>query len=192
VFGKYGPVSGVFTRLDGSTLDVEYMQELELDGPRGTGDGFAGAEIPYVGGGLSMLLVIPEEERFEEMRDRLDQGLVDQIDQALTTGPYELLMPRWKTTSAIDLMAWLVEMGAAPGSYPRITPHAFLDAAVHGADIAVNEWGTVAAAATGGAFEVSGPPQPELTVAANRPFLYLIRHRESGLILFAGQVCDPT
>jgi len=31
-----------------------------------------------------------------------------------------------------------------------------------------------------------------LVVAADQPFLYLIRHRESGLILFTGQVIDPT
>ena len=49
----------------------------------------------------------------------------------------------------------------------------------------------VAAAATGLEFAVSGPPEPELTIAADRPFLSLIRHRDSGLILFAGQVTDP-
>ena len=48
-FGKYGPVDGTFTRLDGGTVDVEFMQELELADRRGAGDGFVGAEIPYVG-----------------------------------------------------------------------------------------------------------------------------------------------
>lgn len=101
-------------------------------------------------------------------------------------------MPGWETTTAIDLLAWLKELDAAPGSYPKITPGAFLDAAVHGADIAVDEWGTVAAAATALGFAEAGPPEPELTVQANRPFLYVIRHRESGLVLFAGQVTDPS
>jgi serpin B len=191
VFGKYGPVTGDFTRLDGSTVEVEFLQELELADRRGRGDGFVGAEIPYLGP-FSMLVVVPDEGRFAEVRDRLSQGLLDEIDAAFTTGPYELLMPEWDDTTQLDLMGWLTEIGAAPGSYPGITPDAFLDAAVHAADITVDEWGTVAAAATGFGFAESGPPEPELTVAADKPFLYLIRHRPSGLVLFAGQITDPT
>jgi serpin B len=83
-------------------------------------------------------------------------------------------------------------LGAAPGVFPAISEGAFLDGAVHGADIAVDEWGTVAGAATGLNFAESGSAPPELTIAADKPFLYLIRHRPSGTILFAGQVTDPT
>jgi serpin B len=191
-FGKYGTVTGPFTRLDGSTVEVEFMRELELADRRGRGDGFVGAEIPYVGSAFSMLLIVPDEGRFAEVRDRLDQDLLDEIDATFTTGPFELLMPQWADKTQLDLMTWLGGIGAAPGSYPGITPDAFLDAAVHAADITVDEWGTVAAAATGFGFAESGPPEPELTVAADKPFLYVIRHRASGLILFAGQVTDPT
>ncbi|MBM3696229.1 MAG: hypothetical protein FJW79_09895 [Actinobacteria bacterium] len=192
VFGKYEAVTDTFTRLDGSTLQVEFMRELELGDRRGRGEGFVAAEIPYIGSGFSMLLIVPDEGRFAEVRDRLDQSLLDEIDGIFRTGPFELLMPQWEDTTQIDLMAWLTEIGAAPGHYPGIDPQAFLDAAVHGADIAVDEQGTVAAAATGLGFPMSGPPEPELTVKADRPFLYLIRHRSSGLVLFAGQVTDPT
>lgn len=191
-FGKYANVEDVFTRLDGTTVDTEYMRELELDDLRGVGDGFVGAEIPYVGGDFSMLVIVPDEGRFEEVRERLDQDLLDEIDATFTTGPYELLIPKWETTTQLDLMDWLTELGAAPGSYPAISPDAFLGAAVHGADIAVDEWGTVAAAATALGFQESGAPEPELTVKADRPFLYLIRHRATGLVLFAGQLTDPT
>lgn len=192
VFGKYSNVEDTFTRLDGTTVDTEYMRELELGDRRGRGDGFVGAEIPYVGDEFSMLLIVPDEGRFEEVRQRLDQGLLDEIDDRFTTGPYELLMPKWETTTQLDLLGWLMESEAAPGRYPAISPEAFLDGAVHGADIAVDEWGTVAAAATALSFAESGPPEPELTVAADRSFLYLIRHRPTGLALFAGQVTDPT
>jgi serpin B len=191
-FAKYGPVNGTFTRLDGSTVDVEFMHELELSDRRGAGDGFVGAEIPYVGGEFSMLVIVPGEGRFAELRNGLDQAFLDEIDATFSTGPYELLVPAWETTTQIGLLDWLKGIGAAPGHYPAISPDAFLDAAVHGADIAVDEWGTVAAAATGLFVADSEPPEPELVVAADQPFLYLIRHRDSGLILFAGQVTDPT
>jgi serpin B len=103
-----------------------------------------------------------------------------------------LLIPKWVDHAQLGLLSWLEEMGASPGSYPAISPGAVLDTGVHGADIEVNELGTVAGAATGLMFAVSGPPEPELSIRADRPFLYLIRHRPTGLVLFAGQVTDPT
>ncbi len=139
-----------------------------------------------------MLVIVPEEGRFDEIRERLGHELVDEIDTTFTTGPYELLLPKWDDASQVDLLGWLERLGAAPGRYPAITPEAFLGAAVHGADISVDEIGTVAAAATAVGFEDSGPPESELSVRADKPFLYMIRHRDSGLVLFAGQVTDPT
>jgi serpin B len=191
-FGKYPPVDRVFTRLDGSTTPVELMQELELADRRGEGDGFVGAEIPYVGGEFSMLVIVPDDGRFAAVRNRLSQDLLDEIDATFTTGPYKLLLPKWEDTANIDLLPWLQDIGAAPGSFPAIAPDAFLDAAVHAADITVDEFGTTAAAATGLGFAESGPPRPELTVAADQPFFYVIRHRPTGVVLFAGQVTDPT
>ena len=192
-FGKYGPVDGPFTRLDGSTVDVEFMQELELESARGTGEGYVGAEIPYAGGEYSMLVIVPDEGRFTEIRDRLGADLLAEVDAGFTEGPFELLLPPWEDkTEQLDLLPWLETIGAAPGSYPGITPDAFLGAAIHGADITVDQWGTIAAAATAFGFFESAGPEPELTVAADHPFLYLIRHVDSGLVLFLGQVTDPS
>jgi serpin B len=191
-FGKYGTVDDTFTTLDGTTVDVSFMRELELGDRRGTGDGFVGAEIPYAGGDYSMLVLVPDDGRFADVVERLDQDLLDEIDATFTTGPYELLLPKWDDNYRIDLLGWLNELGAAPGAYPGISPDAFLAAAVHAADISVDEQGTVAAAATALGFNESGPPEPELTVAADRPFIYLIRHRPTGLVLFTGHVTNPT
>ncbi|MFN3219443.1 MAG: serpin family protein [Acidimicrobiales bacterium] len=192
VFGKYGPEDGVFTRLDGTEVDTSYLVDLEQPGPRGVGDGYVGAELPYLGDDYTMLLIVPDEGRFDEVRGRLSTDLLAEIDAAFTPGPYELRMPEWETTTAIDLLGWLGDEGIAPGSFPGISPDAFLAGAVHGADITVDENGTEAAAATALGFEEEGPPEPELVVAADRPFLYLVRHVDSGAVLFAGQVTDPT
>ncbi|MCP4959391.1 MAG: serpin family protein [Actinomycetia bacterium] len=192
IFGKYGSEIGPFTRLDGTEVDVPFLVDLEQPGPRGSGDGFVGAEIPYLGDGFSILLIVPDEGRFEEIRERLSVDLLAEIDAAFTTGPYELRMPEWETTTAFDFLDWLKGLGIAPGNYPGIAPDAFLAGAVHGADITVDELGTEAAAATALGFVESGSPQPEIVVAADRPFFYLVRHVGTGAILFAGQVTDPT
>jgi serpin B len=158
-------------------MPVEFMRQLELSDRRGVGDGFVGAEIPYAGGDFSMLLIVPDEGRFEEIRTQLSHDLLEEIDATFTIGPYELLLPRWETDTQLGLVDWLNGLGAAPGAYPAISPEAVLDAAVHSATISVDDWGTGAAAATAFGFAQSGPPEPELTVAADQPFLYLIRHR---------------
>lgn len=55
--------------------------------------------------------------------------------------------------------------------------------------VRVDEEGTEAAAATGtGIGPVSAPP----VVRVDRPFLFAIRERLSGTILFLGAVDDPT
>ncbi len=192
VFGKFPAEPGTFTRLDGSTVGVDFMVHREIRDRSGTGDGFVGAEIPYAGLEFSMLLIVPDEGRFAEVRAALDQELLDQIDATWGQQALELRMPQWQHDTSLDLVGWLAARGIAPGEYPGIAPGVFLDAAAHGADITVDDQGTVAAAATNLAFALSGPPEPELVVAAERPFLYLIRHRPSGLVLFAGQVTDPT
>jgi serine protease inhibitor len=138
-----------------------------------------------------MLVIVPETGRFNEVRDHLDNEMLADLDAMLTTGPYELLLPKWDVHTELDLTGRLTEIGASPGSYPAISADAILAAGVHAADITVDEQGTVAAAATALAFAASGPPEPELTIAADKPFLYLIRHRSSGLVLFAGQVTIP-
>jgi serpin B len=58
----------------------------------------------------------------------------------------------------------------------------------------VDEEGTEAAAAT--AVAVAGtampvePPEPKV-FEADRPFLFLIRHEPTDLVLFVGRIADP-
>jgi serpin B len=191
-FGKYGVIDGMFTRLDGTTVPVELMRHLETVGQRGRGEGFLAAELPYLGDEFSMLLILPDEGEYQAVRQRLDQALLDVIDATFEEGRYELLMPKWDYDSSLDLIGWLAEQGVAPGHYPGIGPGVWLDAAVHAADVSVNEWGTVAAAATGFVTDMSGVTPPSFVLRLDRPFLYLLRHSDSGLVLFAGQVTDPT
>ncbi len=185
IFLKYGTVDAPFTNIDGSQSNTTFMRELEQPAPRGLGNGWAAAELPYLGDDYSMLVIVPEN--FESFRNDLSQATLDEIDAVITPGPYELLLPKWEAESDIDLLPWLTEMGAAPGTYPAMGD-GFIDGAVHAAVISVDEIGTEAAAATGLGVGESGPPEPEFTIAADRPFLYVIRHVDSGLVLFAGQV----
>ena len=66
---------------------------------------------------------------------------------------------------------------------------------LHQAFVEVNEEGTEATAATGVGIAVIGLIQTSLPVPvfrADHPFLFAIRHRRSGMILFVGRMADAT
>ncbi len=64
----------------------------------------------------------------------------------------------------------------------------WIDRVEHEAFIEVDEDGTRAAAATGGVMLGSLGP----TVDVDRPFLYVVRDRGAGTILFMGRVTGPS
>jgi serpin B len=60
---------------------------------------------------------------------------------------------------------------------------------LHQAYVAVDELGTEAAAATAAAVALRGGPPP--VFRADHPFVYLIRERRTGSVLFLGRVVNP-
>jgi serpin B len=67
-------------------------------------------------------------------------------------------------------------------------PDIFIDEVVHKAFVEVNEEGTEAAAATGVIMRATSMP---VQFTADRPFVFLIREKSTGAILFIGRVADP-
>jgi serpin B len=74
-----------------------------------------------------------------------------------------------------------------------ITTRLYVSKVFQKAFIEVNEEGSKAAAATAVtiAARCARPKKPQ-QFNCDRPFLYLIKDNQSGLILFAGKVEDPT
>ena len=63
---------------------------------------------------------------------------------------------------------------------------------LHKAFVAVDEKGTEAAAATAVAVAAKRKSQePQIVFRADRPFLFLIRHRPTGAVLFLGRLANP-
>ncbi|MGH3045630.1 MAG: serpin family protein [Gaiellaceae bacterium] len=197
-FGKYATEMQPFTRLDGSLMDVPLMHNADLAGRYVDAAGYQAVELPYGDGELSMLVVVPAEGRFADFEQRFDAERLAALDEVMRDGIVDLFLPRWSAKFDIDLRATLPELGLelpfdqARADFTGISPrNPFIGAGVHAADIEVDEEGTVVAAATGLAFAESGPPTPDAVIRADRPFLYLIRHAETGAVLFLGRVVDP-
>jgi serpin B len=66
-----------------------------------------------------------------------------------------------------------------------------LSDAFHQSFVKVDEEGTEAAAATSGVVSITSAPPPPPRFAVDRPFLFALRHKPSGALLFLGRVTDP-
>jgi serpin B len=107
-------------------------------------------------------------------------------------------MPRFHLTTHVELNGTLSALGMPiaftdQADFSGITSAAKLtiQAVEHGADLKVDEAGTVAAAATGISLEPTAAV-PTTRLVLDHPFLALIRDRHTGTILFAARVTDPT
>jgi serine protease inhibitor len=72
------------------------------------------------------------------------------------------------------------------------TRELFIGFVLHKAFVEVNEEGTEAAAATGVGMVRSMAKPPPKVFRADHPFLFLIREKSTGCILFAGRLADPS
>jgi serpin B len=68
----------------------------------------------------------------------------------------------------------------------------YIAAVLHQAYVDVNEEGTEATAATAVVMKPKGIPLPGPTFRADHPFLFLLRERTTGSVLFLGRVANPT
>jgi serpin B len=187
---------GPFTNADGDELTVPLMRQT-WDFPYAEGDGYQAVQLPYKGDAVDMLVILPEEGRFEEVEGRLGAGFFDGVRRGLRDEYVRLTMPRFEFETDLDLVELLGTMGmktpfsgAADFSGMTGAKALFISEALHRANITVDEKGTEAAAVTFLAMPESGSPRPqEMTV--DRPFIFAIVERETGAILFLGRVTDP-
>jgi serine protease inhibitor len=153
------------------------------------GNGFQWLELPYQGDRLSMLVLLPEKHRtIAECEKALSSSVIRESIKEFRNLLGEVALPRFKMTSRLDLFPILAQLGIPGGPFDDIGGLS-ISVVVHKAFIDVNEVGTEAAAATGTGYGTSGAPP--FSFRANRPFLFLIRDKLTGTILFRGHVTDP-
>jgi serpin B len=196
-FAEDATGSGLFTLLDGSQVDVDMMHQMHSFNYV-QGDGYQAVELPYEEGQLSMLVLIPDEGRFEAFENSLDLSLVDDVIAGLYSQTLILALPKFQFDSSFGLKQALSAMGMQQAfsdvaDFSGITGgrDLFISDVIHKAYVSVNEAGTEAAAASAVIMVASGMPSEPLTLSINRPFIFLIRDIPTGSILFIGRVMNP-
>ncbi len=107
-------------------------------------------------------------------------------------------LPRFEFRSKVALADALSAMGM-PTAFSDAADFAGIDGqrdlhlqqVVHEAYVKVNEAGTEAAAATAVIGGTTGVPEPR-AFEATRPFLFAVRDRATGAVVFLGRVVDPS
>jgi len=160
-------------------------------------------ELAYRGDETSMVIVLPRQrDGLPAVEGQLSWERLAAWLEALRRTRVDVELPRFSFRRPLDLKAALSELGVARAFDPdraefggmTRSERLFVGAALHQAFVAVDERGTEAAAATVVMMAATGVPRPVTPVAfvADHPFLFLIRHRPTGCVLFVGRVADPT
>ncbi len=159
-------------------------------------------EMPYEGDELSMLIILPRDmnvmrnlERTERSYKKFNQMLRELYEFSDTS--LDVYLPKFKTSSDLNVKEYLQKMGMrsvfnpAKADLSGITGYRgmYVSAAVHKAFINVDEEGTEAAAATGINIALASLPYQ---FRVDKPFMFVIRHRKTGTVLFMGRIVDPT
>jgi serpin B len=157
-------------------------------------------EMPYQGGKVSMLLLLPHNGiDNSSIEQSLTLDKLEQLSGELQNQTIDVNIPKFKLETDYTLYSMLADMGmptpfndgAADFSGITEQERLFIAAAVHKAFVDVNEKGTEAVAATGITMTVSSY-QPIPVFRADRPFIFIIQDSETGNILFMGRVADPS
>jgi serpin B len=195
-FDEAGTYSWPFVLLSGEEVEVQMMTQTEHF--RSTaGDGYRAVELPYSNRRISMLVIVPDEDRFSEIEERMGNELIDEINCSLRDGNLYLIMPRFETVSTFRLQDVLSAMGmpsafgmSADFSGMDGTRTLYISSVIHKAFITVDEKGTEAAAATAVVMEkMNGDSAADFFI--DRPFIYIIRDNQTGTVLFAGRILNP-
>jgi serpin B len=161
-------------------------------------------EIPYRGGDYAMLGLVPWIGLAEFEAGLTPEKLASYV-AALAPEYVDLRFPPFEFDARLDAVPVLRSLGVVDAfdeeraDFSRaLDPslaRGWIESVEQLARVRVDEEGTVAAAVTtvtiAGFMAQSVDSSTPLLVRVDRPFLFAIRHRPTGMLLFLGRVDDP-
>jgi serpin B len=186
-----------FHAADGTTRSVPMMRLAPRPLRHASVPGHEIVELLYGNGAFAMTLVLPAAGRsLAELTDGLDTARWAEWTGALAEHETGLLLPRFRLDYKRELnddlggLGMRIAFDPARADFSRMLSgtvggNLYISKVVQKTFVDVNEAGTTAAAATSVGIGVTSAPA---TIQFDRPFLFAIRERLSGTILFLGQV----
>jgi serpin B len=188
-------IEGEFLLGGGRAVEVPFMSQTGSF-RLGRADRVDLIELPYGGGRFSMVVLLPSNaEGLSRLEESLDVDHLSSWMDTLADAIVRLRLPRFGVASRLDLIEPLRSMGMTDAfdgraDFSGITDgeRLFVSAVVQNARIDVDERGTEGSS-TDGVVIKKGPPPDEFVV--DRPFIFLVRDRSTGGIVFIGRIANP-
>jgi len=187
-----------FHKLDGTDVTVKMMNQT-ASFLYHQGAGYQSVELPYAGATTAMDLLVPDEGQFETFESTLNLKLLNDTFNGMQSSSVVLSLPKFTFESQFNLSDQLASMGMTDAFDPdkadftgmTARKDLFISDVIHKAFVAVDEKGTEAAAATAVVMEAATARMADTNLTIDRPFIFVIRDKPSGQILFIGRVLNP-
>ncbi len=193
-----------FELADGSVVSVATMSQNEEHGFAQL-EGLKILEMNYESDEVSMVFLLPDAaDGLEALEDQLEVEQVDAWLDAVQECQVDVRVPSFQMETEFPIEEVLVDLGIETAWLPdeadfsgMLDPNVeklWMARVVHKAFVRMDEEGTEAAAATGVVMkgELSAEPSEPATFHADHPFVFMIRDRLTGTILFQGRMSDPS
>lgn len=175
------------------------MMNTEREFNYGEFDGTKVIELPYAGGGISMIVALPDGNDTAKLEASLTYDIFMEWVNSLQKTKVVVALPKFKIGCLYSLNKELTVLGMPlafdkrQADFSGMTGNKdlYITDAIHETYIDVNEEGTEAVAVTAivmGYTSVAMPPE----FIADHPFIFFIYDKTSGNILFMGRICNPT
>ncbi|GHV57570.1 hypothetical protein FACS1894216_22110 [Synergistales bacterium] len=190
-----------FLTSGGETVKVRMMSAVRKVSYNETDDAQA-VKLLYARGSFSMTVILPKKrDGLSKFEAKLNAKTLDEIC-SWNSARVELNIPKFKAENTFDVVDAMRSLGMKSAFDGRTADFSLMDgrkdlvidAAVHKAFVEVDEKGTEAAAATAISVSRLTAAMPEgapVMFKADHPFIFIIRHEQSGAILFMGRVTKP-
>ncbi|XP_059168240.1 antichymotrypsin-2-like [Physella acuta] len=186
-----------FSKSEKKNITIEMMaKEMEIKHKKDTSNHVQVAEIPFKGRRFALYIALPLKVGGIASLEQLisHPTKMEKLFKGLKKKRVFVDIPKFTTETTLDLKQPLIELGMVeafgPGADFRDISSGSLSISdvLHKAKIEVKEIGVTAAAATvlQANTRMLGR-QPQAIFVANHPFLYFLRDRRTGLILFQGK-----
>jgi serpin B len=187
-----------FTSSDGSTKDVDMMRgTMGIDYIKNAN--FQAVRIPYEDNNFGMYVFLPSRDSSVDklMNEMTMENWSKWINEFKKT-QVQVSLPKFKIEFEQELNGMLKGFGmkdafGGNANFSNITDETdlYIDLVKQKSYIDVNEAGTEAASATAVVMRTVSIPLDPTQFTVDRPFLYAIADKKTGLILFMGKVEKP-
>lgn len=203
MFRDYATQDEKFTLSDGTTKQVKMMNNMRRH-RYAQMDGYKVLALPYANGNYFMYILLPDQNKLDDLVKKLP-GIAwkDILASLKTDADVYVKLPKFEVENKFELSSALNALGVKK---PFVQGDAefglmfqpkeqhydyWIGKVIQKARIAVDEWGTEAAAVTVVEMEGATSPGPgvepkRVNFYADHPFVFLVGEASSGTILFEG------